>query len=75
MEVLSMDNGRVTLPKASREKHHLADGSKLMFLETKSGAMMLKPIKAKPARNLIEHLKRFQGVEIPELKAHCPPRL
>lgn len=74
-ELLYLDKGRVTLPKESRDKHGLGDGSALLFLETKSGAMVLKPVKAKPQLDLIEHLKKFKDVEIPEIKAHCPPRL
>lgn len=74
-EVLYMDKGRVTLPKESRDKYGLGDGSTLLFLETKSGAMVLKPVNEKPELNLIEHLKKFKDVEIPQIKAHCPPRV
>ena len=74
-ELLYMDKGRVTLPKESRERHGLGDGSTLLFLETKSGAMVLKPVKETPELNLIEHLKKFKGVEIPDFKGHCPPRV
>lgn len=74
-EVLHMESGRVTLPKESRDKLGLTDGSTLLFLETKSGAMVLKPVKEKPELTLIEHLKKFKDVEIPEIKAHCPPRV
>ena len=70
-----MDKGRVTIPKACRKRHGLEDGSTLLFFETKSGALVLKPVKAKPELSLIEHLKRFKGVEIPAIKAHCPPRV
>ena len=74
-EVLYMDKGRVTIPKECRTRRGLADGATLLFLETKSGALVLKPVKAKPELSLIEHLKRFKGVEIPEIKVHCPPRV
>lgn len=76
MQILDMtEKGQVTVPSDSRAKHGLGRGSKLLFLETKSGVMVLKPVKEKPQLTLIEHLKRFKGVEIPEIKAHCPPRL
>jgi AbrB family looped-hinge helix DNA binding protein len=76
MEVLYMtDKGRVTIPNESRVKHGLGEGSRLLFMETKSGALVLKPVKAKPELTLIEHLTRFKGVELPKLKAHCPPRV
>lgn len=74
-ELLYVEKGQVTLPKESRDKHGLSDGSVLLFLETKSGAMVLKPVKAKPQLSLIEHLKKFKGVDLPELETHCPPRV
>ena len=45
-----------------------------LFLETKSGALVLKPVKAKPEMDLIDHLLRFKNLEIPERKHFCPPR-
>ena len=76
MEVLYMtEKGQVTVPIASRAKHRLGAGSRLLFMETKSGAMVLKAIKDQPALTLVEHLARFKGVELPEHKAHCPPRV
>jgi hypothetical protein len=44
----------------------LGDGDTLLFLETKSGALVLKPVKAKPEMDLIDHLLRFKDLEIPE---------
>ena len=73
-EVLYMDKGRVTIPKECRNRHGLEDGSTLLFLETKSGSLVLKPVKSKPELSLVEHLKRFKGVQIPKSKVHCPPR-
>lgn len=76
MEVLYMtEKGQVTVPIESRAKHGLGAGSRLMFVETKSGTMVLKAMKDKPELSLVEHLTRFKGVELPELKAHCPPRV
>lgn len=69
-----MDNGRVTIPKECRERHGLGDGARLEFFETKSGALVFKPMKETPALSLAEHLSRFQDVEIPARSAHCPPR-
>ena len=59
----------------SPAKHGLGAGSCWMFVETKSGAMVLKAMKDKPELTLVEHLTRFKEVELPELKAHCPPRV
>jgi len=73
-DVLYMDKGRVTIPKDYRDRRGLADGDTLLFLETKSGALILKPINAKPEMTLVQHLKRFKVVEIPEMKFHGAPR-
>ena len=73
-EVLYMDKGRVTIPKACRDRRGLADGDTLLLLETKSGVLMLKPVKARPEMDLIDHLLRFKGVELPVRHHFCPPR-
>jgi bifunctional DNA-binding transcriptional regulator/antitoxin component of YhaV-PrlF toxin-antitoxin module len=73
--ILRMDGGRVMLPKEYRDRNKLADRSTLICLETKSGAIVWRPAKSQPELTLIEHLRRFQGVEIPEIHAQCPPRL
>jgi AbrB family looped-hinge helix DNA binding protein len=76
MEVLYMtEKGQVTVPRDSRSKHGLGEGSRLLFMETKSGTMVLRPVKDKPQLTLVEHLTRFKGVELPQMKAHCPPRV
>jgi AbrB family looped-hinge helix DNA binding protein len=74
-EVLYMDKGRVTIPKECRKRHGLEDGSTLLFFETKSGALVLKPVKAKPELDLVDHLRKFKGIEIPGRKHICPPRV
>lgn len=74
-EILYMDKGRVTIPQDCRNRRGLEDGDTLLFLETKSGALMLKPVKARPEMDLIDHLLRFKGVEIPERNHLCPPRV
>ena len=76
MELLYMtEKGQVTVPRDSRSKHGLGEGSQLLFMETKSGVMVLKPVKEKPELTLVEHLTRFKGVELPQIQAHCPPRV
>lgn len=74
-EVLYMDKGRVTIPKDCRTRRGLADGDTLLFLETKSGALVLKPVKSKPEKTLLQHLKQFKGIEIPKMQARCAPRV
>ncbi|HEX4350979.1 MAG TPA: AbrB/MazE/SpoVT family DNA-binding domain-containing protein [Verrucomicrobiae bacterium] len=73
-EVLYLDKGRITIPKDCRDRHGLDDGDTLLFLETKSGALVLKPVKAKPEMDLVDHLLRFKGMDLPERKHICPPR-
>jgi bifunctional DNA-binding transcriptional regulator/antitoxin component of YhaV-PrlF toxin-antitoxin module len=65
----------VTIPKDSRTRHGLENGDAMLFLETKSGDMVLRPVKAEPEMSLLEHLRQFRGVEIPEIKFHSAPRL
>ncbi len=43
-------------------------------LETKSGAIVFKPIKAPPKTDLVDHLLGLKGLDIPERKHLCPPR-
>ncbi len=73
-EVLYMDKGRVNIPKEYRDRRGLADGSTLLFLETQAGALVLKPVKSKPDKSLIDHLKNFKGVQLSDRPAHCQPR-
>lgn len=74
-DVLYMDKGRVTIPKDYRDRRGLADGDTMLFIETKSGEVILKPVNAKPELTLIQHLKRFKGVEIPAMQLHSAPRI
>ena len=74
-DVLYMDKGRVTIPKDCRDRRGLADGDTLLFLETQSGEMILKPINTRPQMSLVAHLRQFRGVEIPKMKFHSAPRI
>lgn len=73
--VLCLDKGRVTIPKESRKRLGLEDGDTVLFLETKSGAMVLKPVRSRPKLTLLEHLKKFHDVEIPEMRFHSKPQI
>ena len=74
-EIVYMDRGRVTIPKAARERHGLADNARLEFFETRSGALVFKPLKAAPALSLVAHLASLRGLDIPERAAHCQGRV
>jgi AbrB family looped-hinge helix DNA binding protein len=73
--ILFMDKGRVTIPKDCRTRRGLREDGPLFFRESKSGDMVLKPVNAEPELSLVQHLKRFRGVEIPEMKFHSAPRI
>jgi bifunctional DNA-binding transcriptional regulator/antitoxin component of YhaV-PrlF toxin-antitoxin module len=68
------EKGQVTVPRAARARWKLGYKSTLMFLESASGDMILRPTKASPDLDLVDHLRRFKGVEIPERKHIAPPR-
>jgi AbrB family looped-hinge helix DNA binding protein len=69
------EKGQIVVPKEARDKHGFGKGSAFAFLETSNGQLVFRPVNPKPKLSLIEHLRKFKGLEIPELKAHCPPRL
>jgi bifunctional DNA-binding transcriptional regulator/antitoxin component of YhaV-PrlF toxin-antitoxin module len=76
MEVLYMsEKGQVTVPRAARERRKLGYKSTLAFFESASGDMILRPTKANPEVDLVDHLRRFEGVEIPEREHTAPPRV
>ena len=64
------DDGAAGVAGESR----LGEGSKLLFLETKSVAMVVKPVKENPELDLVEHLLRFKGVVIPARVHKFTPR-
>lgn len=68
------EKGQIVVPKEIRDRHGFGNGSAFAVLETKDGALSFRPVSAKPKLDIIEHLKRLKGLEIPEIHAHCPPR-
>ena len=76
MTVVQMsEKGQIVVPKEARDKHGFGKGSAFSFLETKSGHLVFRPVNLKPKLDLIAHLRKFKGLEIPRIKAHCPPRI
>jgi len=63
------------VPKNIRDEHGFGNGSAFAILETKSGAIVLRPVKTAPKMDLEEHLLRLKGLVIPERKHICPPRI
>ncbi len=75
MEVLYMKKkGQVTIPSAVQARRNLGYKSTLVFLESASGDMILRPSKANPELDLVDHLRRFKMLEIPERQHQAPPR-
>ena len=76
VEVLYMtEKGQVTVPSAVRARRKLGYKSTLIFLESASGDMILRPSKASPDVDLVDHLRGFKGLEIPERSHMTPPRI
>jgi AbrB family looped-hinge helix DNA binding protein len=69
------EKGQIVVPKHIREKRGFANGSAFAVMETQSGQIVLRPVKTKPTMSLVECLRKFKGIDIPEVKAHCPPRV
>jgi AbrB family looped-hinge helix DNA binding protein len=69
------EKGQIVVPKEARDKRGYGLGSTFAFLEAKDGDLIFRPVNVEPKLSLIEHLKKFKGVEIPARSHHCPPRL
>jgi AbrB family looped-hinge helix DNA binding protein len=75
MNVVHMSEaGQIVVPKEIREQRGFGSGSAFVVNETKSGRIVLRPVKAKPEVDLVDHLLRLKGIDIPEMKFHAPPR-
>ncbi len=69
------EKGQVTVPRAARKRHGLGFGSVLTFFEGASGDLILRPAREKPEQDLLDHLQGLQGLDIPERRHLCPPRV
>ena len=76
MTVVHMsEKGQIVVPKDIRDKHGFSNGSAFAVFETRSGFLVLRPVKTRPKLDLVDHLLRLKGLEIPERKHFCPPRV
>jgi len=76
MKIVHMsEKGQLVVPKELRDKYGFCNGTAFAVFGTQSGQLVLSPVKSKPRRSLIDYLRGFQDLEIPEIKAHCPPRI
>lgn len=69
------EKGQVTVPSEVRARRKLGYKSTLAFFESASGDMILRPSKGDPELDLVDHLRRFKGMKIPERKHMSPPRV
>jgi AbrB family looped-hinge helix DNA binding protein len=76
MTVIYMSGkGQIVLPKSIRDTHGFGPGSAFGIVHSKDGDLILRPIKSKSKLTLINHLRKFKGLGIPEIKAEVPPRV
>jgi len=68
------ENGQIVVPKEIRDQRGYENGSAFAVHETKSGALVLRPVAGPPRKDLVDHLLELKGVEIPEMKFHAKPR-
>jgi AbrB family looped-hinge helix DNA binding protein len=75
MTVVHMsEKGQIVVPKEIRDRHGFANGSVFAVVETRSGNVVLRPVKTRPGKDLLDWLKEFRDIEIPERKHFCKPR-
>jgi len=67
--------GQLVVPKNIRDAHGFGPGSAFAIVQSKDGDLILRPVKSKPKLNLIDHLRKFKELEIPQIKALVRSRL
>ncbi len=69
------EKGQIVVPKDIRDQQGFSNGTAFAVLQTKSGAIVFRPVKSKPKLDLVDHLLALKGLEIPERKHLCPSRV
>ena len=69
------EKGQIVVPKNIRDQRGFGNGSTFAVRQTKSGALVLRPVKGKKGRDLVDFLLGLKGLEIPEMKFHFRPRV
>jgi AbrB family looped-hinge helix DNA binding protein len=74
MTIIHMSpQGQVVVPKKIRDKHGFGPGSAFAVLATKSGAIVFRPVKATPKRDLVDHLLELKGLDMVERRHYYSP--
>ena len=69
------EKGQIVVPKDIRDQHGFGNGSAFAVRETKSGALLLRPVQAARRKDLVDFLLDLKGYEIPEMQFHAAPRM
>lgn len=70
------EKGQIVVPKNIRDQHGFKNGSAFAVRETKSGDLVLKPVHSPGKSGFIDAIRScMNGVEIPEMHFHNPPRV
>ena len=68
------EKGQIVVPKSIRDENGFDTGAAFTVLRTKSGAIVFRPIKAPPKKDLVDHLSRLKGVAFSVRTHRCPHR-
>jgi len=76
MTVVHMsEKGQIVVPKAIRDQRGFRNGSAFAVFETRNGQIVLRPVAVEPKLDLVDHLLRLKGIDVPEMKFHAKPRV
>ena len=67
------EKGQIVVPKDIRDERGFGNGSAFAVVQTKSGLIVFRPVKATSKMDLVDGLLKLKDVDIPERKHFCPP--
>lgn len=69
------EKGQIVVPKDIRDRHGYRNGSTFAVQQSRSGALVFRPVQRGKGKDLVDALMELKGLEIMEKKFRCPPRL
>lgn len=69
------EKGQIVVPKSILDRHGFGYGSAFAVRQTKSGALLLRPVQAARRKDLVDFLLDPKGFGIPEMRFHAVPRV